>query len=155
MMVTKITFRELCQGKPSIALKAMVAGLLKMSQRADCRIEMGTFGDFENGICYGCAATAAIQELCQIEFTPHQFMRERDRVEALGVETSDLRAFEYAIDSARKGELMELFLYMGLQSKIHHSNERHNMRFCLTNKNWQKALPDVNALIQDLETEGF
>jgi hypothetical protein len=45
--------------RPSDALEAMCDGLEDIDARADFSIHMSTFGKFEGGLCFVCAATCA------------------------------------------------------------------------------------------------
>lgn len=81
--------------KPSDAVQAMVDGLRAVDERDDFKIKMYQFGHEEDGICFGCAATA----LC---FTTFDMVRGPWHL-------------EMAIDAFRHGHHEELGNYYGVE----------------------------------------
>lgn len=89
--IQSMTFREI--------VLAMVAGLRKQW----VRINMHTFGEAHDGVCYGCAATNMICQLIGRPLTPAEIYHE-DKIRLLG---SGVKDFEVAIDCLRKGDVFE------------------------------------------------
>lgn len=118
---SKITFEEKVKGMTAgEIIMAMVDGLKKKH----VQIDMLTFGESEDGICYGCAATNAICEINGVIFTPTVINTERKRREFVN---SNDRAFyfdfELAIDYLRKGRVKdynELANKQGFAEITHH-----------------------------------
>lgn len=78
---------------------AMVNGLL----HGYYTINMGTFGNTEDGICFGCAATHCVTEISGVKFDPETIYYRVDRCKVLDIDYAFLDSFENAIDSLRKG----------------------------------------------------
>lgn len=94
-----MTFKEFCP-KPSDAVLAMVAGL----RNPDTEIDMCTFGNAVDGVCYGCAATNTLAHLGGIHWTPETIhWNGRQKEVPLGENTLD--SFEAAIDFLRCGHI--------------------------------------------------
>lgn len=141
--------------KPSEALQAMVDGLLEQNARPDFRIDMNTFGSFSEmkHVCYGCAATCAVQKLIGVNFNKENINL---RGLAVNIEHVDLSAFEWRIDMARMGLLRLLFLYFGFDDNILDiGSNLTTALFCLENHNWRQELPKVTAHIKLLQEEGY
>ena len=50
------------------AIDAMLIGL-ETIPNGSFKIDMTTFGNIDNNVCYGCAATCALQQLYDVRFT--------------------------------------------------------------------------------------
>ncbi|MCK5608229.1 hypothetical protein KAR91_40485, partial [Candidatus Pacearchaeota archaeon] len=66
------------------------------------KIDMTTFGNIDNNVCYGCAATCALQQLYDVRFTSDNIFK-RDRV--LDIDMIALAQFENAVDMFRTGNI--------------------------------------------------
>lgn len=159
------TIKETIKSKPSIALKAMVAGLRKTIKRSTFVVDMGTFGsarhvnydDLQNKtkkiakaiinkkVCFGCASTCTIQELAKKNFTQKTI---RDRHTNFNL--LEQRDFELAMDSARQGRLMCLFQFCGVRESSWFDDH-----FFLNNQNWVDQLGEVEKVITMLEKDGL
>jgi hypothetical protein len=161
------TIKETIKSKPSIALKAMVAGLRKTIKRSTFVVDMGTFGStrrvnrlddlqhhktkkiakaiMSKEICFGCASTCTIQELTKKNFTKKTI---RDR--HTNFELLEQREFELAMDSARQGRLMCLFQFCGVRESSWFDDH-----FFLNNQNWVDQLGEVEKVITMLEKDGL
>lgn len=146
------TFKELCSGKPSKALRAMVDGLLDAEKREDFKVNFGTFGALENGVCFGCAATCAVQMLSGVSLDGSVIFERSIRAKALDVVYDDLICFEHAIDRAREGYLYQLFDYMGVDDEW---MDEYNDRFYLYTNDWKGQIPEVEKLIIELESKNL
>ena len=135
--------------KPSQALKAMCDGLEKQSQRRDFKIDMKTFGEVSNGVCFGCAATCTVQELAKVNLVPNTIY---DRGRALGFDAGDCYNFEFIMDSARAGSLIAIFAYFNLDHKL---NPLPFKMWQLNTENWREQLPLVRKGIAKLESENL
>jgi hypothetical protein len=93
--------------KPSTAIWATLQGLETQSLRDDYKTNMKTYGvyDMVSKVCYGCAATAAIQEIAGVNLDRTNIETVEERALALGFDIKELTAFEEAIDGARAGRL--------------------------------------------------
>lgn len=118
------TFKELCDGKVWRAIEAMLIGLETQDKRNDFRIDMESFlGVCENfhapAVCFGCAATCAVQQLSGFSFNVDNFdsvcdySSFRKRTKLLNADTDDLRRFEIAMNELRLGYPEHLFRYIG------------------------------------------
>lgn len=140
------------KGKPSIALQHMVDGLSKQSKRKDFKIDMSTFGTSEGKICYGCAATCAIQNITKINLTSQHIGLTHIRASKTETDYYELDTFENAINNARKGVLVDLFIFCKLST---HDVHRFSNHFDLWNDNWKEELPKVRKLIKELKKAGY
>ena len=99
------------QGKPSIAILRTIEGMRRLKQNKNFELDMFTFGKVKEGICYGCAATAAIQEIAQIELTQENISMISQRAKALSFDLKELYRFEHAINDARVGNIVNLLKF--------------------------------------------
>ena len=140
--------------KPSEALEAMVAGLLKQSQRADFIINMSTFGSentHDKRKCFGCAATCTIQQLAGKDLTPANISSEIKRADALDFDYEDMESFEMAIESARHGGMWRLFKYFNMDCP----EDLEEAGFNLNTSDWDRQIDDVRKFIDVLKREGY
>lgn len=151
-MKEPISILDAIKSKPSIALRHMVNGLIKQSKRKNFKIDMGTYGDSHGGVCYGCAATCAIQSITKINFTSSSIKTTHDRVGIIEGEFSELNAFESAINQARQGSMRALFYFCYI---IGETGYRFNADFDLQSGNWKKQLPQVRKTISALKKAGY
>ena len=153
----RTTMRALCQGKPSVALKAMCDGLREHSKRDDFAVRMGTYGDAEGNICYGCAATCAVQQIAGVRFTPntvpvdHWHDGFENHAKACGILHADIREFEFAIDNAREGEMERLFSYFNVPVE----SRLGNGTWCMGTDNWPGEIRKVRHYIAKLQKLGL
>lgn len=149
-----MTFREMCEGKPSKALRSMIEGLEAAEKRPDFKIDMGTFGRSADGICFGCAATCAVQQLTNYEFTPDNLMGENflNQSEALGCDPVDLIQFETAINGFRTGSPFLLLNYFD-KAAFTHEVARLMGYFHMGTDNYREYFPKVEKIIEYLESK--
>lgn len=152
--------------KVSDALRAMVAGLLEQDAREDFNIDMGSYGKFTplpkpyKGVCFGCAATCAIQKLVGKNFNSEYIRNNYTRALFLDIDHEELWQFEMAINSFRLyTDLRPLFeFYYGEEDfkalKLPCSLVYGNNRLGMTNENWRDKLPVVNYIIAELKELG-
>ena len=147
--------------KPSDALNAMVRGLLKASRRKTFNIDMSSFGEIRDGICFGCAATCTIQELSGVAFKPSSGRLERDtRADLIGyanpladITYYDLMNFEHAINSFRCGSPRDLIDYYKIPLPDIEQITGHDLYMC--DHNWEEQIPVVRTYIKHLEKMGL
>lgn len=167
------TFRELCDGKVSVALRAMCNGLVRHSRRKDFRIDMSSYGQRQaaesSSVCFGCAATCTVMEVTGYSFTngdlPYggektntQVWNKSFRQQAALVDatTRDLRTFEEAINMARQGMLSALVRYMRASREFVDADAYSgHYGFSLRDGNWREQLPAVRKYIRKLEKLGL
>lgn len=136
--------------KPSEALQAMLDGLEMQDAREDFKIEMDTFGDYVEGVCFGCAATCTIQHVIGTDFGDQRIVEIKDRAEYLDLALRELDDFEFSIDRARIGLMYSLFEFFGLNL-----DPKYSGRFCLGNSNWREQIPAVQAVIEEMKKDGI
>lgn len=108
-----ISILEKIEGKVYKALEFMLAGIESARNRADFKIDMGTFGNSvrltdNSRMCYGCAATCTIQQIANKEFKGKEIVWCVDRADYLGFNKNELDRFEEAIDSVRMADFQEI-----------------------------------------------
>ncbi|MCK5608227.1 hypothetical protein KAR91_40475 [Candidatus Pacearchaeota archaeon] len=88
------------------AVQAMIVGIERQNERKDFEIVMSSYGGkIEiDSVCYGCAATCAIQELFKKDFTDKRIKDRWNRSEFMDCDEGDLYYFESAIDFFRMGD---------------------------------------------------
>lgn len=133
--------------KPSEALQAMIDGLLEQSKRKDFTIWMGSFGYVKEDMCYGCAATCAVQKIFNKNFEVHSIT---SRSFLFGISFCDLKFFEIAIDAARNGRLSSLFSYFHKDF-----SDRWENKWMLQDHNWREQLPLVQSAINEMKEVGL
>lgn len=147
------TFFELCDGKPSNAVKAMISGLKNQSKRKDFRIDMADFGGYEEGVCFGCAATCSVQELSGKNFLPNSYSIRGtvNRAAFLNMHFDDLTKFEYSIDSLRNGVLYSLLDYFRVPLDLTvQLNSEFGYLWKMNTYNWEKEIPKIQPFLDRL-----
>jgi len=161
------TFREIL-GVPSAALQAMVDGLRLYGNRLDFKIDMGTFGSNENGVCFGCAASCCVQKVLGKNLLSGGDGIEIPVVRArfFGTAVEDLGDFEWAVDGARSGSLSCLLGYFGINEMTHQSIVELNgqwgvndtiwdSRYELNSDDWEQQLGAVEEVIAEMKAIGI
>ena len=109
---------------PYELIDAMIQGLKNPS----CQIDMNTYGNVIDGICFGCAATNAIQYLSGKKFTPNNILSRNSRAKYLKLNVNVLDSFENAIDYLRLGSIEMPNLYLaelGIPEIIYDLDKRY------------------------------
>ena len=144
--------------KPSQALRAMCVGLMRQSKRPDFVVDMDAYGYIRDGFCFGCAATATLQEIAKknltvtnyhMSGTAMPFTRVQARSSALELDLQALFQFEGAMNCARLGDVSWLFSYFDCD------RPDITVNFRLKTDNWKRELPKVYAYIKQLEALGL
>lgn len=147
--------------KPSEALQAMVDGLLKYSKRKNFRIRMSTFGSIDHApgnineyICYGCAATCALQQIANKDLNCGTNIGNQEvRARQLGFSIKDENEFEEAMDIARRGNTIDLFYYFRLAPP--NNNNLVHPSYGLQTSDWREQIPEVRRHIRALKAAGY
>lgn len=135
--------------KPSQAVDAMIAGLRRQSRRKKFLIDMDTYGAYSvsRSMCFGCAATCALQEIAGKNFVDFFSIRDNAlRLKYLGLEEhSDMwyNCFEKAIDELRKGDAERILEYFDVPYSLYHEilfSPEHLELSCLETHNWRERL---------------
>ena len=106
------------KSKPSEFLQAMVDGLNDLYPNQD--VNMNTFGRVTAGVCYGCAATYALQNLLGRQLTWDEFRQAGTRERAInwdldGEDAKAVGEFEAVMNMARLGRLLPLVDFCELE----------------------------------------
>ena len=142
-----IDLKETFRGKPSDALEYMCDGLLAQDKREDFKVDMSTFGGTDGQICFGCAATSAIQEIAGQNLTDSNIKRR----ELIGFDLSELRVFESVIDFSRVGILTPLFGFCGV---VEVDCRRWEGLWAMHSDNWKSCIPNVRKAIREMRAKG-
>lgn len=134
---------------PSAALTAMCDGL----EAEHVQVDMSTYGEKRNGVCYGCAATNTI-----IEAVPWLGLEDLAENGAEGfayVVPDDYKIevsrFESSIDDARLGGIKLLFAFYGLDVPV----DLVLPTFSMLSNNWKSEIPAARRYAEYLQREGF
>lgn len=163
--------------KPSEALQAMVDGLKEQDEREDFEIDMDVWGMVRNKMCFGCAATCAIQKIAGKNLNhdiPKEYMDKSTgeiravhlHEEILGLETTqEATDFECAINNARKGKLPLLFKFFDIYPVDYMTYAKYKTLTCIYDdknnlmsmetNNWRKFIPFVEKKIMQLQEAGY
>ncbi len=159
--------------RPSKALRAMLTGLIKASERPTFVIEMSVFSEYikDKDICYGCAATCALMELTgddrivksafmstgdsEINITPGRYLSNKFSTE----DHDDIRAtfFESAIDEVRKGDPGSLFRFFHMHDFVNRDSDGYaiTLGWYLDSFNWKDHIGQIEATITEWESRGL
>ena len=116
-----IDLRAELQGRAGFinAAAAMVAGLKIQAARDDFTVNMMVYGDVNNqkSMCFGCAATCAIQEHTGVDFDADNITDRYTRAAAVDVDMDTMRRFEEAIEGLRCSAAGRLGIFCGLNEE--------------------------------------
>lgn len=136
------TMYELCDGKVWRAVDAMITGLRTHSGREDFKINMMWWASTDGVLCFGCAATCAVQQLTGINVTKDNVFTVYNHAE-WGDDSRDWRKFASAINCLRQGMLGVIFDYF--------KKDRRLIGFrnlpVLHTHNWQTELKHYTTLL--------
>lgn len=100
--------------KPSEAVFAMVEGLKYYREQENFKIKMSSYGEVKDKVCFGCAATCAVQYLYKHNFTLEEIGSLTNQANALNLDKRELCNLEIAIEDLRSGcPLFFLLNFMG------------------------------------------
>jgi hypothetical protein len=142
--------------KPSDALQAMIDGLREQSTRQNFRVDMHTFGEYSKnlGICYGCAATCAVQKLAGKNFEGSEIDFHPESARYLNLDKTQMVRFESAIDDARKCILEALFEFYEIQD-VPDEVVYPESTWTLRNADWEMQLPRVQRYVDFIREQGY
>ena len=139
----------------SAAIKGMIDGL-NNAKNAHFEVDMETFGVLYNGICYGDAGFAAIQNIMP---KPAIEYRKEGTPNSLswsfldtGFDQRELEAFEIAIDEFSSGVVSCLLEFYGISSL---NSKCSSPDWNLETDNWQEELPKVAIYLNQLISLGY
>lgn len=165
-MITKKTFKQKLDGKVWKAIQSMIDGVKRQSARPGFEIQMSMWGCTDGEICFGCAATSTVQEVCGHDFTPadlngvnsnceylvgsggatisEEYRGFTKQANALNMCDHDLGEFEFAIDMLRRGhgyyhgDIKTIFRYMGVEDQyVEPDTTLHE----LSTATWREDMP--------------
>lgn len=153
----KKTMRELCNGKMWVAVEAMITGLQTIPGEK-FYVNMNTYGEpsIRNpGVCFGCAATCAVQKLTGVMFAPNIIESATKRRDTLGAR--DLLQFESAINALRTGHVDSLVEFFDAWDNITDKGlgtelgEIELYLPVLDNSSWRERLDEYKPLLDFLK----
>lgn len=148
-------FVKLCDGKIWRAVEGMIVGLETQDARPDFMIHMGTYGGTHHGLagpdyCYGCAATATVQQLSGVNHTTDcNIAYKESRASLVHAPVDELIKFEQTIDALRSGYLGPLFDLFKKDRQLVLFRNLPRLHTC----NWKTGLPAYRELLHDLKTK--
>ena len=92
-------FKELCQNKPSVALKAMLDGTEEVYNSKDFEIDLMDYGQIKKKKLAVCMATCAVFKLTGKVYTKDNIEDCYERAKFLGVEYIELFKFQMALST--------------------------------------------------------
>jgi hypothetical protein len=168
------TIQELLDNKLYRLVEVMIQGLEEFSQKPNFKIDMSTFGEIQNDICYGCAATCALQLIAEKEFSQHtetikEYMHSgghlgtnhieisNDSKEVItGFKVRNIENFECVVNQLRCGNPNSAYDYMDISAqdadKIYeYLSESANRLNFLNSKGWQEDIGNYKRFAQFLK----
>jgi len=155
--LSEVTFKQLCNGKISVAIQAMIDGLEKQSQRPDFRVDMLSYSYTSNRLCFGCAATCAVMELTKTDLDITNINTHRDiRLWPL-IPVDEVIRFEFIMNQVRLNGFKYLFDSFGypnwwqriilmIMGYTFIGGTRLTKNIRLDNYNWKERLPEFQKL---------
>jgi hypothetical protein len=135
-------------GKASDVIDAMIQGLQNIPE--NFKINMGTYGNSIDEVCYGCAATCAVMRISGKTFAPGNILSSILRSKITGYSEFEEKQFERAIDELRLGNHFLLGYLVGVDLP-----EPNIPLDELETHNWGKLLPAYEAYRDQLREAGL
>ena len=136
---------------------AMIEGLKKQDKRKGFTVDMGDFGGVypiegtSESMCFGCAATCAIQEYFGLDFDVNNIERIKTRAAAVKVDGDVLRRFEGDVDMLRTGSTRVLSDFCRLsETDKEFVHRKFDKLLPLVNDNWKDRLPEYQSAINEI-----
>ena len=145
------------------AVTAMIAGLNVQDERENFTINMEDYGDSHYDddmgevMCFGCAATCAIQQYFGVDFDEDDIFQDTKRAAAVNLNIKTYNWFEGAIDSLRRADTYHLadFCQLNENDKSFVKHSFGALRE-LDNCSWDRNLYEYeDALDQVMDTWGM
>ena len=153
---------------PSNAIQFMLDGLRTQSKRKDFKIDMNSYGAFDiikpatrnerkKIICYGCAATCAIQQIAQKNLIPGMIGDYDTRAQWLGFDEDELKQFEWALDSFRMGAFTKILNFFGIYADETKQffTDKYSNYFLTSGTDWENYIGETENIIADLKERGL
>lgn len=142
--------KEFCNHDPAVAIDAMIRGLSRHQEITNFSLNLDFEATWENGLCFGSAATLTLVELLDYSFVPPEFESNFSRAALLETSQPDLMKFETAIILFSKGFGQALSKYFEAPSV-----EIVDFGWRLENRNWKSQLPQVIKFWEQLSNQKF
>lgn len=124
----------------SMTGKEIVLAMIEGLENPVMEVDMSTYGEIKNDICYGCAATNAV---CKIgRFEPAYYINEKG-MEFWGT-------FEYAINSLRLGDIIYYNAYAQMGGFAKLPKPKHPLPILVT-ENYKENLIYYKEYAETLE----
>ena len=142
------------------AIQSLITGLdraiAKQGDYKNFKLDMNSFGDTDGSICYGCAATVALQELVGYIFPPETYSNkyfdtECDRYThshqrailnhelSESYDSKDIGKFEAVVDYFRSGDIDPFYKYFDKPAPNIVPD------WCIENHNVKEELPKIKV----------
>ena len=158
-----IDLREELNGRPGFiaAVEAMIKGLHKQDKRGDFYVDMNSYGgaggkksSVRKLVCYGCAATCAIQEFSGINLNTYNISNRSLRAAAANLTLDSVAQFEYSIDALRIGSVNALSDFCQLDmNDIKHARQIFWVLPALSDRYWKRRLPKYEAALYKIKRD--
>ena len=111
----------------AMTIKEIVMAMINGLRNPHVEVNMGTYGDVKDNICFGCAATNTVCEITGKTFTAENIEYYKDRANFIGTNIRFLILFEEAINDLRTGQMFSSYNRCAKQigiAKVPYINER-------------------------------
>lgn len=136
---------RLTELKPSVVIRAMINGLRKQH----VKVKMSVFGYYEDGVCFGCAATNALCEIKGEKFIGKEINKRNSRAMFMNIDRTEIARFEISVDALRRGMVRDYDYDM--DTHIPEDISRYIHLPCLNTHDWQDNLGPYEELANRLE----
>lgn len=156
--------RAAVRKKPSVAIRAAIAGLNKRKNDPKFVFDMDTYGRREqSGICFGCMATVCVESITNTDLTVNTISRTDNRALACGVAYEALDDFEFSMNAVRCNDLHSLYHFCGiprdqredLPSGVNTDGRLYLLDGTPSAEDIDEAIKALEVVATQLEAKGF
>lgn len=117
-------------------------------------LDMHTYGNHRDGVCYGCAATCTVMKLTEQNLPKDYIRSDKGRAAWLGFDACELDKFELAINSARCFFFSDLFRFFGLPgNEASAFNDMYPNTFM--GDDWRRYEEKMRSVVEAMEEAGY
>ena len=157
-----INLKNELSGRPGFctAVLVMIEGLKRQDKRQGFEVDMRSFGGITDPkhkansgtvLCFGCAATCAIQEYFGVDFDAYNILSVRARAGAVNTNEGVVCEFEDAIENLRADDAYCLSVFCALEEPDCRLVSHHfDCLPILNNDSWRDELPKYESALDDI-----
>lgn len=156
--------RAAVRKKPSVAIRAAIAGLNKRKDDPKFVFDMDTYGRREvSGTCFGCMATVSVESITNTDLTVKTITGTNNRADSCGVAYEALDDFEFSMNAVRCNDLYSLYHFCGvtreeqesLPTSVIDNGNRYLLDGTPSTREINYAISALDIVAKQLEAKGF